>query len=108
MSRPLVGVAIIAAAIGVASQAHAQVTPGPRRTAPARPSAPSDPSDTWDKHTSIGVELGPGGVITAYDQNQSPSALLFYASARGTYDITDQWAGGLTFRQWWLPGSNHA
>jgi len=108
MSRPLWGVAIIAAAIGIAGQAHAQATPGPRRTAPATPSKPSDPNDTWDNHVSLGVELGPGGVITAYDQNQSPSGLLFYTAARGSYDITDQWSGGLTLRQWWLPGSNHA
>ena len=110
MSRVLVGVATVAVAIGLAGAAHAQATPGPRRTAPAAPppSAPSDPSDTWDKHTSIGLELGPGGVLTAYDQSQSPSALLFYTALRGSYDLTPQWSGGLTLRQWWLPGSNHA
>jgi len=105
MSRLLVGVASVAAIIGVAGSAHAQVTPGPRRPPP---SPPSDPSDTWDKHTSIGLELGPGGVLTSYDANESPSALLFYGAVRGSYDITPMWSGGLTLRQWWLPGSNHA
>jgi len=105
MSRLLVGVASVAAIIGVAGSAHAQVTPGPRRPPP---SPPSDPSDTWDKHTSIGLELGPGGVLTSYDANASPSALLFYGAVRGSYDITPMWSGGLTLRQWWLPGSNHA
>src|SRR5262245_12157531 len=108
MSRLVVGVATVAAVIVVAGSAHAQVTPGPRRPPPARAPTPTDPSDTWDKHTSLGLEIGPGGVLTAYDQSQSPSALLFYASLRGSYDITDRWSGGLALRQWWLPGSNHA
>ncbi|HEY7373861.1 MAG TPA: hypothetical protein VIF57_16995 [Polyangia bacterium] len=115
MLRLLVGVATVAAAIGAAGAAHAQATPGPRRTAPAPssspssgPSTPSDPSDTWDKHVSLGLELGPGGVLTAYDQSQSPSALLFYTSLRGSYDMNRQWSGGLALRQWWLPTSNHA
>jgi hypothetical protein len=107
MSRLMVGVAAVAAVIGVAGSARGQVTPGPRRAAPAA-TPPTDPSDTWDKHTSLGLELGPGGVLTAYDQNESPSALLFYTSLRASYDITPQWSGGLTLRQWWLPGSNHA
>jgi thrombospondin type 3 repeat protein len=102
----MVGVATVAAVIGVAGSARGQVTPGPRRVAPA--AAPTDPSDTWDKHTSLGLELGPGGVLTAYDRNQSPSALLFYTSLRASYDLKPQWSGGLTLRQWWLPGSNHA
>jgi hypothetical protein len=109
MLRVLVGVATVAAAIGAAGSAHAQATPGPRRTAPAPAGgAPSDPSDTWDKHASLGLELGPGGVLTAYDQNQSPSSLLFYTALRGSYDLAPSWSGGLTLRQWWLPGSNHA
>src|SRR4051812_43178848 len=110
MSRLMVGVATVAAVIGVAGGARGQVTPGPRRSAPARaPTGPTeDPSDTWDKHTSIGLELGPGGVLTSYERNDSPSALLFYTAVRASYDITPQWAGGLTLRQWWLPSSNHA
>jgi len=106
MLRTLVGVATVAAAIGAAGAARGQATPGPRRVAPA--SAPTDPSDTWDTHTALGLELGPGGVLTAYDQNQSPSALMFYTALRATYDIKPQWSGGFTLRQWWLPGSNHA
>ena len=104
----MVGVATVAAVIAVAGGARGQVTPGPRRVAPATAPTPTDPSDTWDKHTSIGLELGPGGVLTSYDLNNSPSALLFYTSLRASYDITPRWAGGLTLRQWWLPGSNHA
>jgi hypothetical protein len=109
MSRLMVGVATVAAVVAVAGSARGQATPGPRKLAPA-PSAtpPTDPSDTWDKHTSLGLELGPGGVLTNYDQNDSPSALLFYTAVRASYDISPHWAGGLTLRQWWLPGSNHA
>jgi hypothetical protein len=103
-----VGVATVAVVIGVAGSVRAQVTPGPRRQPPPRPAAPADPSDTWDKHTSIGLEIGPGGVITTYDQAQSPSALLFYSGLRGSYDIVPAWSLGLALRQWWLPSSNHA
>jgi len=111
MSRFRLLVATVAAVIGGAGRAHGQATPGPRRAAPApgpKAAGSSDPGDTWDKHVSLGLELGPGGVLTAYDVNQSPSALLFYTALRGSYDITPQWSGGLTLRQWWLPGSNHA
>ena len=106
MSRTLVGLATVAVAIGVAGAARGQATPGPRRPAPA--SAPAASSDDWDKHTALGLELGPGGVLTAYDQSQSPSALMFYTALRATYDLAPQWSGGLTLRQWWLPASNHA
>jgi hypothetical protein len=105
MLRVMVGVATVAAVIGVTGSVRAQVTPGPRRPPP---SAPTDPSDTWDKHTSIGLEIGPGGVITSYDRNNSPSALLFYTGLRGSIDIVPNWSLGLTLRQWWLPSSNHA
>src|SRR4051812_21311224 len=108
MSRLKVGVAAVAAVIAVAGgagRAGAQVTPGPRRAPPA---APSDPSDTWDRHLALGVELGPGGVLTSYDANESPSALLFYASLVARLDIKDAWSGGVTLRQWWLPSNNHA
>jgi hypothetical protein len=107
MLRLKVGVAaaVAAAVIGVAGRAHAQATPGPRRTAPA---TPSDPSDTWDKHLALGLELGPGGVLTSYDVNDSPSALLFYGALRATIDIKESWSGGVTLRQWWLPSDNHA
>jgi hypothetical protein len=105
MSRLTVGVAAAAAIIGFAGSARAQVTPGPRRAAPA---TPADPSDTWDKHVSLGLELGPGGVLTSYDANPGTSALLFYSALRGSLDLTRSWSGGLTLRQWWLPSSNHA
>lgn len=100
----MVGVAAVAAVVGVAGSAGAQVTPGPRRPPPAA----VDPSDTWDKHLALGLELGPGGVLTSYDANESPSALLFYASVVARLDIKDDWSGGVTLRQWWLPGDNHA
>jgi hypothetical protein len=109
MSRLKVGVATVAAVVAVAGTARGQATPGPRRMAPPPGStAPTDPSDTWDKHVAVGLELGPGGVLTSYDQNQNQSSLLFYGSARVVYDIKDYWSGGLALRQWWLPGSNHA
>jgi hypothetical protein len=108
MSRSLVGVAAAAAIIGVsafAGSARAQVTPGPRRTAPA---TPTNPSDTWDNHLALSLELGPGGVLTSYDANESPSALLFYTAFAARLDINDAWSGGFTLRQWWLPSDNHA
>jgi len=112
MSRSLGVAAVVAAIIGAAGSAHAQATPGPRRLTPApgTPGAPGpvDPSDTWDRHLSLGLELGPGGVLTSYDFSMSPSALLFYTALRASYDIKPQWSLGLTLRQWWLPGSNHA
>jgi hypothetical protein len=110
MSRLMVGVATVAVAavLGVAGRAHAQATPGPRRLAPATPAGPVDPADTWERRVSLGLEIGPGGVLTAYDAAANPSALLFYSALRGTYDLKPQWSGGLTLRQWWLPGSNHA
>src|SRR6476469_192650 len=107
MLRLKVGVAaaVAAAVIGVAGRAHAQATPGPRRTAPA---APSDPSDTWDKHLALGLELGPGGVLSSYTALDSPSALLFYVALRASIDLKESGSGGVTLRQWWLPGDNHA
>ena len=47
-------------------------------------------------------------MLTSYDFAASPSALLFYTALRVSYDIKAHWSGGLTLRQWWLPGSNHA
>jgi len=108
MSRSLVGVAVAAAIIGVsafAGSARAQVTPGPRRTAPA---TPTGPMDAWDDHLALSLELGRGGVLTSYDANQSPSALLFYTALAARLDINDAWSGGFTLRQWWLPSDNHA
>jgi hypothetical protein len=105
MSRLLVGVATVAAVIGVADRAHAQATPGQRKLAPAEP---ADPSDTWDKKVALGLEAGPGGVLTSYDVADSPNALLFYTALRGTYALSPHWSGGLALRQWWLPNSNHA
>ena len=109
MFRLMVGVATVATLIGVAGSAHAQVTPGPRRAPPpAAPTAPSDPADAMDRHLSLGLELGPGGVLTSYDVSASPSALLFYTALRASYDLKPAWSGGVTLRQWWLPDSNHA
>src|SRR4051812_12272013 len=108
MSRLKVGVAAVAAVIAVAGgagRAGAQVTPGPRRTAPA---TPTDPSDTWDRHLALSLELGPGGVLTSYNANESPSALLFYLSLIARVDIKEAWSGGVALRQWWLPSNNHA
>ena len=104
MVRVSVGVATVAVVLGLASGARAQ-RPAP---APSRAAPPADPSDTWDKHMSLALDMGPGGVISAYTANTSPSNLLFYTSLRATYDLKSQWAGGLTLREWFLPGSNRA
>jgi hypothetical protein len=58
-------------------------------------------------HLSLGAELGPGGVISDYNVNAGPSAVLLYGSVRAAYDFTESWAGQLVLRQWWLP-ANHA
>jgi hypothetical protein len=105
MARVSVGVATVAVVLALTGGAYAQ------RPAPIPPRAaapPADPSDTWDKHLSLGLDMGPGGVIAAYTRNASASDLLFYTALRATYDIKPQWAGGLTLREWFLPGSNRA
>jgi hypothetical protein len=105
MFRVSVGVATVAVVLGLGSGARAQ------RSAPAaspRAAAPADPSDTWGKHMSLGLDMGPGGVISTYTRDSSASDLLFYTAVRATYDIKPQWAGGLTLREWFLPGANRA
>jgi len=81
--------------------AQAQTRAAPKRVPAAQPQA-DGPSPF-----SLGAELGPGGVITAYNRNAGPSAVLFYTSLRGGYEINDQWTAELVLRQWWLP-ANHA
>ncbi len=89
---------IVAGALGMAGTAAATPPPPPR----SEPPAPETPSQL-----SLGLELGPGGVITAYNRNTGPSALLFYGSLRAALPLDPHWAGELVLRQWWLPG-NHA
>jgi hypothetical protein len=69
---------------------------------------PAAPSDDFENHVSLGLELGPGGVITDYQQSTGPSAVLFYTALRGNYDLAPQWSAELTLREWFLPSSNHA
>ena len=104
MVRVSVGVVTVAVVLGLTSGARAQrPAPTPSRAAP-----PANPSDTWGSHMSLGLDMGPGGVISAYTANSSPSNLLFYTSLRALYDVKSEWALGLTLREWFLPGSNRA
>jgi hypothetical protein len=102
MLRVSVGVVTVAVVLGLGSGARAQRTPP--GAAPPR-AAPSEP---WERRLSLGLDLGPGGVIAAYTNNASPSDLLFYTAVRASYDLVPSWSGGLTLREWFLPGSNRA
>jgi hypothetical protein len=90
----------------VAGGAHAQ-TAAPKKPAAPGPGTGED-GDFWQKRLSLGVEVGPGGVLAAYTQNPSPNGLLFMSSVRAGLDFVPQWSGILTLRQWWLPGDDHA
>lgn len=92
-------VGIVAVALGLSGLAAA--TPPPPRRVEPKPVV-EEPS-----HVSLGAELGPGGVITPYNVNTGPSAVLFYGSVRAALDLNERWAGELVLRQWWLP-ANHA
>jgi hypothetical protein len=91
---------------GFAAQAQAQVM---QRPAPSQNRGRAMPTMVADEpsHVSLGAELGPGGVLSAYNINVGPSALLFYGSLRASYDLNPTWAGSLVLRQWFLP-ANHA
>ena len=88
MFRVSVGVATVAVVLGLAGGARAQRTPTP----PPRAAAPADPSDTWDKHMSLGLDMGPGGVISAYTRNSQPQRpAVLHVAAR---DVRHQDAVG--------------
>ena len=57
---------------------------------------------------SLGLDLGPGGVITAYDPKTAPAPCCSTRRCARPTTSTPHWAGGLTLRQWLLPGSNRA
>ena len=77
----------------------------PQSAAAAIPPAPS--ADLADK-TSIGLDLGIGSVLTAYSPDAQDGGSVLLLSLRGSYDVSDDIALQLLFRQWSLPGSNHA
>ena len=108
MSRLMVGVATVAAVVAVAGSARGQATPGPRKLRASAGAPRRRILRTPGKSTRRSAsELGPGGVLTNYDQTKPQRAAVLHRAAR-EYDISPHWAGGLTLRQWWLPGSNHA
>jgi hypothetical protein len=69
---------------------------------------PVDPNDDWTLHLALGLEVGAGGTITAFNAFPSNDSTLFFTSVHGTYDLKHGFAALVALRQWWLPGPNHA
>lgn len=68
----------------------------------------ADPSEDWTLRTGVGLDLGAGGTLTAFNAFPGPDGALFFTSVRATLDLKYNFAAMLTLRQWWLPGPNHA
>jgi hypothetical protein len=58
--------------------------------------------------TTVGLDIGPGSIITKYSAGSADSGGLLFVSLRGSYAWSDQLAGQLVLQQWWLPGANQA
>jgi hypothetical protein len=104
VTRRLQTVVAIAIAVGgwLAAGRPAAAAPAMSRDKAA------DSSDDWTLHTALGLELGAGSTITDFNEFPTNSSTLFFTSLRATYDLKHSFALLLAFRQWWLPGPNHA
>jgi len=69
---------------------------------------PADPNDDWTLRLSLGLEVGAGGTITAFNAFPSNDSTLFFTSVHATYDLKHSFAALVALREWWLPGPNHA
>ncbi len=69
-----------------------------------RPAVAAD----WTTQTSVGLDLGLGGVITPYRPDAQDGGSDLLISIRGSYDFGNDLALQLIFREWSLPGSDHA
>jgi hypothetical protein len=58
--------------------------------------------------TTLGLDIGPGSIITKYSTGSADSGGLLFVGLRGSYAWSDQLAGQLVLQQWWLPGANQA
>ena len=110
MSRLMVGVATVATLIGVAGSAHAQVTPGPRRAPP--PAAPTRAVRTFGRRGQAPVPRPRARARRCADVlrllRRAPARCCSTRRCARRTTSRPHWSGGLTLRQWWLPGSNHA
>jgi hypothetical protein len=62
----------------------------------------------WTEKTSVGVDLGLGGVITSYTPEARDGGSVFLGALRGAYDLGPDTSVALVLHHWVLPGSNHA
>ena len=74
----------------------------------AAAATPATAAVDWTDKTSLGLDLGIGGVLTAYSPDAQDGGSDLLLSLRGSYDVSSDVALQLLFRQWSLPGSNHA
>lgn len=65
-------------------------------------------AEDWTDKTAVGLDLGFGSVLTAYSPQAQDGGSDLLLSVRGSYDFSPDFALQLVFRQWALPGSNHA
>ncbi len=62
----------------------------------------------WTTQAAVGLDLGLGGVITPYRPEAQDGGSDLLISVRGSYDFGNDLALQLLFREWSLPGSDHA
>jgi Thrombospondin type 3 repeat len=65
-------------------------------------------SADWTARSTVGVDLGLGGVLTGYSPEARDGGSILLTSVSGRYDLAPDLAFMVLFRQWFLPGSNHA
>jgi len=62
----------------------------------------------WTDRSSIGAEIGLGGVVTRYRVDAPDGGSVFLGTIRGGYDLGPDTAVQVLLRHWSLPGANHA
>jgi len=62
----------------------------------------------WTDRSTVGVDLGLGGIITIYRPEARDSGSVFLAGIRGSYDLASDTSIAILVHNWSLPGSNHA
>ncbi len=70
--------------------------------------APPAVAADWTTQTAVGIDLGLGGVISPYRPEAQDGGSDLLLSIRASYDFGNDLALQLLFRQWFLPGSDHA
>jgi len=84
----------------------------PRRTANVALAAASLLAATahadWSERTTVGVDLGLGGILTRYRTDAPDGGSVFLGTIRAGYDLGPDTAAQVVLRHWSLPGANHA